>query len=78
MTDERQDQQRAERDQERSEEAHWRVAEAGAEEEERMSEAAGESDEQEKDWENAGGALARDPCQTTETSLPNRRGKSAR
>jgi hypothetical protein len=78
MTDERQDQERADRDQERSEEAHWRVAEAGAEEEARLSEAAGESDEQQKDWENEGGALDRGPNQTTETPLPKRRAKSAR
>jgi hypothetical protein len=59
---EKQDQQRSERDQDRSEEARWQVAEAGAEkEEERLLEAAGQSDEQQEDWENEGGALDRDP-----------------
>jgi hypothetical protein len=39
MTDEQQDQERAHRDQGRSEEARWQVAEAAAEsEEERLSE----------------------------------------
>jgi hypothetical protein len=39
MTDARQDQERVERDHDRSEEAHWQVAEAAAEkEEERLSE----------------------------------------
>lgn len=33
MADKRQDEDRAERDRERSEEAHWRVAEGGAEDE---------------------------------------------
>jgi hypothetical protein len=64
MTEKR-DQQRAERDQDRSEEAHWRVAEAGAEkdEEERLSKAANQShkQQQQEDWENEGGALDRDP-----------------
>ena len=60
---EKQDEQRAERDQDRSEEAHWQVAEAAAEkeEEERLSEVARQSDNQQKDWENEGGALDRDP-----------------
>jgi hypothetical protein len=35
MTDELIDQERADRDRERSEEAHWRVAEAGAEQREK-------------------------------------------
>jgi hypothetical protein len=70
VTDEKQDQERADRNRERSDEAHWQVAEAGAEEEERLSGAAPQSDEQQKDWENEGGALDRDPNQTTETPLP--------
>jgi hypothetical protein len=65
VTDEKQRQERADRDQERSEEARWRVAEAGAEEEERL-ENARESQEQQDGWENEGGALGRDPQPTTE------------
>jgi hypothetical protein len=38
MTEEKREQERADRNRERSEEAHWRVAEAGAAEEERLSE----------------------------------------
>jgi hypothetical protein len=56
MTDEKQDQKRADRNHERSEEAHWRVAEAGAEEEKRQPEAARQAGEQGDDWENEGGA----------------------
>jgi hypothetical protein len=60
MTGETQDEARADRDHERSVEAHWQVAEAGAEGE--RSETA-EPDEQEDDWESAGGALSREPKQ---------------
>ena len=61
MTDEKQDRERAHRDQDRSEEAHWQVAEAGAEsEEERLSETARQSDKQQEEWEDEGGALGRD------------------
>jgi hypothetical protein len=63
---EKQDQERADRDHDRSEEAHWRVAETGAQEEKRPSEAARPSDKQEDDWENEGGALDREPKETTE------------
>lgn len=66
MTDEKQDQQRADRNQDRSDEAHWQVAEAGAEEDERLSEAAPQADKQQDDWENEGGALDREPRKTTE------------
>jgi hypothetical protein len=67
MTDEKQDEQRADRDRERSEEAHWQVAEAAAE-----TEAAAEEEKEpppdtarqpgthEKEWENEGGAVDRD------------------
>ena len=59
---EKQDQERAQRDRDRSEEAHWRVAESAAEEEEeRQSESARQSSKQQKEWENEGGALSRDP-----------------
>ena len=63
MADQKQGRERADRDKDRSEEAHWRVAEAGAEkeEEERLLEAASQSDEQQKDCENEGGARERDP-----------------
>jgi hypothetical protein len=64
MTDEKQE--RADRDQERSEEAHWQVAEAGAEAEEGLTEAARKSDSQQDDWENEGGALDREQKQPTE------------
>ena len=65
MTDEQQE--RADRNHERSEEAHWQVAEAGVEEEERLSEGgASQADKQQDDWENEGGALNREPRKTTE------------
>jgi len=57
MTDEKQEQERANRNHERSEEAHWQVAEAGAEEEDGLLEAPRQSDKQQDDWENEGGAL---------------------
>ncbi len=61
MSDEKQEQERAHRDRDRSEEAHWQVAEAGAEEEEeRLSETARQSGKQDKEWENEGGALGRE------------------
>ena len=66
MTDEKHEQQRADRNHERSEEAHWQVAEAGVEEEERLSEAARQSDKQQDDWESEGGALDREREPTTE------------
>jgi hypothetical protein len=66
MTDEEREQGRADRDHERSEEAHWRVAEAGAQEEGRPSETARQSGKQQDDWENEGGAFDRGPKETTE------------
>ena len=66
MTDEKHEQEHADRDHERSEEAHWQVAEAGVEEEERLSEPARRVDEHQDDWENEGGALDREPRKTTE------------
>jgi hypothetical protein len=56
MTDEKHEQERADRNHERSEEAHWRVAEAGVEDEETPRQA----DTQQDDWENEGGALDRE------------------
>jgi hypothetical protein len=55
---------RAERNHDRSEEAHWQVAEAGAKEEESAPEdARPQADDQEDGWENEGGALDRKPKQ---------------
>jgi hypothetical protein len=71
MTDEKQDQRRAVRNRERSEEAHWQVAEAGAEGEERLSGAARQANEQRDDWENEGGALDREPRKTAEQGDEN-------
>jgi hypothetical protein len=71
MADEKHKQERADRNHERSEEAHWQVAEAGVEEEERLSEAAGQADKQQDDWENEGGALEREPRRTTEQGDEN-------
>jgi hypothetical protein len=61
MTDEQRDEERVHRDRDRSGEAHWQVAEAAAEEEERLAETARQSSERQKEWENEGGALGRDP-----------------
>ena len=66
MTGENQDEERADRNHERSEEAHCQVAEAGAEEEDRPLETVRQSDEQQDDWEDEGGAVEREPKQTTE------------
>ena len=64
---EKQGEQRAYRNHDRSEEAHWQVAEAGAEEEERPPEdARPQTDDQEDGWENEGGALDREPKQAPE------------
>jgi hypothetical protein len=54
MTDEKNDQERADRNHARSEEAHWQVAEAGAQEDRQSS-------EQQDDPETKGGALGREP-----------------
>jgi hypothetical protein len=60
MTDEKHEQERADRNHERSEEAHWRVAEAGVEDEERLPETPRQADTRQDDWENEGGALDRE------------------
>jgi hypothetical protein len=52
-------QERVDRDRERSREAHWRAAEAGAEQEDRTSEGRRQPRDQD-DGENEGGALDRD------------------
>ena len=61
MTDEKQDEERAHRDRDRSEEAHWQVAQAAAEEEaEQAPETARQSGERHNEWEDEGGAFGRD------------------
>jgi len=57
MPSEKRARERADRDRERSEEAHWRVAEAGATQESRLLDAAAEFEAQEVAWENEGGSL---------------------
>jgi hypothetical protein len=64
MSEEREEQARADRNRERSQEAHWRAAKAGAQEEDGPSEDPRPHDQE--DWENEGGALARG------TGLPHR------
>ena len=65
MSSDTPDHDRADRDRDRSQEAHWQVAEAGAEkekeEEERLPGAARQSERQQTDWEDDGGAF--DPDQ---------------
>lgn len=63
MNEERDEHERADRDRERSEEAHWRTAEAGVEEESRPSEDSRRPPDREDDWENEGGALDREPAE---------------
>ncbi len=58
MGEGKQEQDRADRDHERSDEAHWQVAEAGAEEQDEPPEAAHRSEDQQDDWENEGGAVS--------------------
>jgi hypothetical protein len=60
MSTERNEQDRAERDRERSREAHWRAAEAGAEEEDRLWEGRRRPRDKEGDLENEGRALDRE------------------
>jgi hypothetical protein len=62
----RDEQERADRDRERSREAHWRAAEAGAEEEDQASGGRRQPREQENDWENEGGALDRESDETAD------------
>jgi len=57
----RDEQERVDRDRDRSREAHWRAAEAGAEEE-RPSEEPRRRHDQEDDWENEGGTVDRGPA----------------
>lgn len=62
MSDDKEDEERLDRDRDRAEEAHWQVAEAGAEKgEEPLKEAGRQSDKQQLEWEDEGGALSRDP-----------------
>lgn len=57
MSEEREEQERTDRDRERSEEAHWRAAEAAAEGEDPPSRERSRRHSEEDDWENEGGAL---------------------
>jgi hypothetical protein len=59
MNEERHERERADRNRDRSEEAHWQAAEAGAEEEGRQPDAPGPPDEHRDDSETGG-----DPPQT--------------
>ena len=65
MSTGRDEQDRVDRDRERSHEAHWRAAEAGAEEE-RTAEGRRRPREQEDDWENDGGARDRESASTAD------------
>ena len=65
MTDDAQDEERVDRDHERSAEAHWQVAEAGAEDDERSPNLPARPTTGKGDRENEGGALDRDPKQPT-------------
>lgn len=62
MADEKRDQERADRNHERSEEAHWQVAESGAEEEA---------------WEDEGGAVDRELGPTREQSADDSQQESS-
>ncbi len=63
MSKESHEHERGDRNRERSREAHWQAAEAGAEENEAPPEAALEPRERTDDWENEGGALDQDSPQ---------------
>lgn len=60
MSQDRDERERTDRNRERSQEAHWRAAEAGAEEESPPSDSPRSADH-EDDWENEGGALDGEP-----------------
>ena len=64
MREEREEQDRADRDRERSVEAHWRAAEAAAEGEDPPSRERSRRHSEEDDWENEGGALDRETDQS--------------
>jgi hypothetical protein len=66
MSAARDEQDRADRDRERSREAHWRAAEAGAEEEDGPSEGRRRPRDPEDDWENEGGALEGESAETAD------------
>jgi hypothetical protein len=73
MNEERQERERADRNRERSEEAHWRAAEAGAEEEDESPDAPRRPDEQQDDWENEGGSLDRESGEAVDESADDPR-----
>jgi hypothetical protein len=54
------DEERARRDENRSEEAHWQVAEAAAADEGERPPETRQSDDRQEEWEDEGGALGRD------------------
>jgi hypothetical protein len=68
MSKERDDQERGDRNRERSREAHWQAAEAGAGENDAPAEAPLAPRERTDDWENEGGALDQDSAQEKGTS----------
>jgi hypothetical protein len=55
----KEDEERARRDEGRSEEAHWEVAEAAAADEVERRPETRQSDNREEEWEDEGGALGR-------------------
>ena len=63
MSKESHEEERGDRNRERSREAHWQAAEAGAEEDHAPLEAPLEPRERTADWENEGGALDQDSAQ---------------
>jgi hypothetical protein len=66
MSKESDEHERLNRNRERSQEAHWQAAEAGAEEDDRPAEASPDPRESRDDWENEGGALDRDSPRAAE------------
>lgn len=73
MNEERQERERADRNRERSGEAHWRAAEAGAEEEDESPDAPRGPDEQQDDSENEGGSLDRESGEAADESADDPR-----
>lgn len=61
----KQDTERAHRDEDRSEEARWQVAEAGAADEAKGLPERQESGDRAEEWEDEGGALGRRPSAGT-------------
>jgi len=57
MTAEKHDRDRADRDKERLKEAHWQIAEAGAQKHVRTAAKENHEEQAQHDWDNEGGAL---------------------